>query len=110
MHAAVSGDQQGLQRRNRGCSAERGEIHNDLPMNGEEPLMYGEGQEDGVEWRIEEIDERVFKITVRGHLAELSEEYNTLYPTVWGLDVFDHAQIEAVLDRLLLKAKSSGMN
>lgn len=65
-----------------------------MPMN-------GHGHENGVDWWIDQIEERSFRIRVRSGEREISEAYDTFYPTLFGLDVADHAEIEAILDRLI---------
>lgn len=68
--------------------------------------MNGAGEEDGVNWRIEQIGDRHFRISVSGRGHKASREYRTSHPTLFGLDVEDHAMIEQILDELLREARA----
>lgn len=70
--------------------------------------LHGEGEENGATWTIKQVAEHQFRITVRSSANEQSVDYHTLHPTIWGLDVYDKGQIEAILDRCIREIQDAG--
>jgi hypothetical protein len=64
-----------------------------------------------VYWSIKHVGERDFLITVRKGDREEQKLYKCMYPIIFGMDIYDHGEINRILDELIEKLDpSAGAN
>jgi hypothetical protein len=61
------------------------------------------GHENGVDWKVTMIEDRVLNISALNTITKLesNEDYTCMYPLTFGFDAYDKNSIENLIDKLI---------